>query len=489
MTDQVAELKRLTEGLAKVSHDFMEEARNTMRTNSERMEVVERLIAEVQAQHAAAPSVVQFPKFDPTLLKYEPTQAGYNRMLRCDPVGPEYVREMVQEVKKANDELYLVLSIMGLDPARRGSPMSQPEMESLKVYKRWDKAIRALNTQVALEGGNWVPESMSNDIMAFFQLDLALTGQFREVQCSTQLWKYPFRTAKPRANVFPERSGSAAYDNPYTLTAALAAFGTNKPAEKKVFDNDKRMRAFEVASDIFDEDSIVAAIPMLAEDTAFAIRDGWGQAILNGDTGVAHIDDDITEAPTGTAPQVFVDGLRKHYLSITGTPTVVNVTATPSVADYRNLRAKMMPYGADLAALFFLVGGLGSVHIASIPQVITLDKLGSNATILKGQLFALDMIPIVLDPAVREDLSANGKNTTAGPNDKTATYLIHRRKWLKTRRLGMTVESDRFVTTGETIVVAMDRGDFGYVGVTGTGGDKVVGAIHGIPNTVTVPAA
>jgi hypothetical protein len=490
MSEQIQELKLLTEGIARSTLDLKNEATNFQRSQGERMETVERIIGEIKAQYAAAPSVVNFPKFDPTMLKYDNSQEGFNRMLRSETVGPEVVREIVSEVKRASDEYFMVLSIMNLDPKRRGNPIPQAEIESWKSKRRFDSAIRALNTQVALEGGNWVPESMSTDIMAYFQLQLSLASQFREVQCSTQLWRYPFRTAKPKAQVFGERSGSTMYtDNPYTLTVAGAAFGTNKPADKKTFDNDKRLRAFEIASDMFDEDSIVAAIPMLIEDMGFAIKDGWSQAILNGDThATTHIDDDVTEAPTGTSPQVLVDGLRDHYLNMT-TPPVVNVTATPSIADYRNLRAKMMPYGADLANLFFLVGGLGSVHIASIPQVITLDKLGPNATVLKGQLFALDMIPIVLDPSVREDISANGKNTTAGPNDKTATYLIHRTKWIKTRRLGMTVETDRFITTGETIVVAMDRGDFGYVGATGASADKVVGAIHGIPATVTVPAA
>jgi hypothetical protein len=488
VSDKLQELVRVTDGLAKATLELKQEATNFQRSQAERMESVERILAEVQAQYKKAPAQVEFPKFDPHMLKYDNSAQGFNRLLMSDPVGPEPLRDLVTDVKRAADQFYIVASIMALNPARKGRPLTPEEVQDWKTYKRFDAARRALNTAVALEGGNWVPESMSTEIMAFFQLELSLMNQFREVPCTTQLWRYPFRTAKPRANVFPERSGADAYANPYDLDVNKAAFGTAKPADRKTFDNDKRMRAFEVASDIFDEDAIVSAIPMLTEDMGFAMRDGWSQAILNGDTGVAHIDDDVTEAPTGTAPQVFVDGLRKHYLSMT-TPPVVNVTATPSIEDYRNLRAKMMPYGADLTNLFFLVGGLGSVHIASIPQVLTLDKLGPNATVIRGQLFALDMIPIVMDPTVREDLSATGKNTTAGPNDKTAIYLIHRRKFIRTRRLGMTVETDRFVPTGETIIVAMDRGDFGYVGATGASADKVVGAIHGVPQTVTVPAA
>jgi hypothetical protein len=94
-----------------------------------------------------------------------------------------------------------------------------------------------------------------------------------------------------------------------------------------------------------------------------------------------------------------------------------------------------------------------------MPEVTTVDKLGSTATIITGRLPKWRGVPIVTSAAVREDLNASavydGITATKG-----SILLFNRREFILGRRRDFTVEVDRDITKQQHIVVASFRKAF-----------------------------
>ena len=97
------------------------------------------------------------------------------------------------------------------------------------------------------------------------------------------------------------------------------------------------------------------------------------------------------------------------------------------------------------------------IRSLSISNFRTLDKLGPNATLLRGQLGAVEGIPVIVSEQMKV-ADTDGKVTDAGNGTNTGRLLIvNRSQWRVGFRRELAIETDRDIQKGQNIMVISMR--------------------------------
>jgi len=259
---------------------------------------------------------------------------------------------------------------------------------NLKMYPDFQKA---LDTQTAGEGLEWVPTILSAELIRMIELAYRIPALHRDITMPSDPFVLPAQVGKQIA---------------YKITEQIEDTGQTKIpisdlASGKVTLTGAGVGTRTLVSHYLEEDSIVAVLPLIKEGIADSANEAMEQAIVNGDTTATHQDSDVTVA---SDRRKLWKGYRKHALANNWKEDL----STFSYANVGKLQKKMGKYGTFLNDLTFIVGISGWNQMKSLAEVITVDKYGPSATILTGELGKIDGIPIITSGVVREDLNASG---------------------------------------------------------------------------------
>lgn len=268
---------------------------------------------------------------------------------------------------------------------------------------------KSMDTLTASEGLEWTPTNFSAEWTRFVDLELKVVGLFRRMQMPTDPYKLPYQASQITVYHVAQQTTDAGTK----INASFPGTGNFQLDAKKI--------AARVPFSVeFTEDSIVPVLPMLREELGHAIGRGLEDAVVNGDTDTPHFDYDVTAGSTDR--RTLVNGLRRHAVSNGDTLDISSFTPTTA----RNLRALMGKYGVDPSQLAWVASPSGYMKgFMNLADVITLEKYGSQAVVLNGELGRFDGIPIITSPVMRENLNASGYvDPTA--SSKTAILLVYR---------------------------------------------------------------
>ena len=220
------------------------------------------------------------------------------------------------------------------------------------------------------------------------------------------------------------------------------------------------------------EDSIIAIVPMLRADAFRAVAEGKSRAIISGDrTGIAgtHMDTDYEAASTAN-PEMMVYGLRQYALGGTDNKYDAGTLATFTSTIVAGAAVQMGKYAAGrLGDLVCLVGAASWLNLLIDANMVTIDKMGSNATILTGQVGSVFGIPIILSHGVQTRNGVTGAATGVtgstglndlGANTSGTAVLVNRTCWKIGDRRMDTVETDKNIVKGMNTLVLTNRWDF-----------------------------
>ena len=170
-------------------------------------------------------------------------------------------------------------------------------------------------------------------------------------------------------------------------------------------------------SKILEEDTILSLLPILRNKVIMGFALGREDFILNGDTAGTHEDVDTTSATSR----------RKAYLGLramSNDQTYKQDLATFNLTNLTAMRIGMEEYGVDPSKLAWITGIKGFFKLKNLPECITVDKLGPNATLLKGQIATFDGSPVIVSEKIRQDLDATGIYSAAGQT-KTVLHCVN----------------------------------------------------------------
>ncbi len=324
--------------------------------------------------------------------------------------------------------------------------------------EQWKHIMAALDVDTSGEGAEWIPTGIGASLHERVRASGKVAALFPRIQLPTNPWKWPiegsdasaYRVAEPTSDTATKVTAST----PGTVAATFDAeiFGARTLWSKSL-----------------DADSAVAMAGFVQAKLIQAFVDAEEMAILDGDSDGTHQDSD-TDALGATDPRSAWDGLRKKAIA----QTVVTATTT-TAANLIAIRGGMGRWGVNPANLAYIVGVSGYLDLIGDTNLLTVDKMGPNATILNGMVGSVAGVPVIVSEHVRENLNASGVYDGI-TTTKTYNLCVNRGEWAIGQRMALDVEVND-VLYGETfqrVALAFMREDFQHIGSAAANDDTAI---------------
>ncbi len=221
---------------------------------------------------------------------------------------------------------------------------------------------------------------------------------------------------------------------------------------------------------------LVAEVPWslsLDEDAVIAMADEVRSSLVR--NAVEVIDDVLLNADTSTVNNINADGAtisssdagKGHWLlgfdGLLHLPLVDNVSqannhnATTNDGMFNEIRGKLGRYGVRPSELAYIMDVNTYIKSLLVNNFRTLDKVGSNATLLRGQLGAVEGIPVIVSEQMAP-AAKDGKVTNGGAGNTTGRLLIaNRTQWRVGFRRELLIETTRDIQKRQNIMVVSMR--------------------------------
>jgi len=225
-----------------------------------------------------------------------------------------------------------------------------------------------------------------------------------------------------------------------------------------------------------DEDSLIPFVPFLRQQLAVATAHYMDSLVLNGDT---------TTASTGNINLVdSTPGSTKHYLAFNGIRRVgltdntgnsknANGALTYSLLKEQQKRMRNDTYLQDWghptnpADLVYVCDPDTADKAAMLDEVITVDKFGTNATVLTGQIGRVGQNALITSMAMAKTNATGNVSNTSANNTKGQVVAFNRNGFKVGYRRRVRVETWRDIRTDQNVLALYVRVGFGRYSPTG----------------------
>ena len=372
---------------------------------------------------------------DAILAKYggrERPRVPYGKYQGLDLLDLAYMRSLLNaQMRKP----------LGLNPHMRKPLGLNPHM-----LEDWQANLKAaMDSTTAGTGDELVSTQEAAALWMDVNLETMIAPLFSRVEMPTNPFEVPLQLGDV---------------NWYPGTENLATTSTALSTAKQT------LTAYELVGQVpwsltLDEDAIIA---MAAEVRSALVRNAAeviDDVLLNGDTTSANnINADgatISKTDAGKGHWLLgFDGLM-HLPLVDNTGQANDHNAAVSDDMFNEIRVKLGRYGVRPSELTYIMDVNTYIRSLSVANFRTLDKLGPNATMLRGQLGAVEGIPIIVSEQMKL-ADTDGKVTDAGNGTNTGRLLLaNRSQWRVGFRRELAIETDRDIQKRQNIMVVSLR--------------------------------
>lgn len=254
-------------------------------------------------------------------------------------------------------------------------------------------------------------------------------------------------------------------------------YTTSKTGSRNVTLAAKKFVIHQMWSGELEEDSILPFIPFLRRQSVLSIGHYSDSVALNGDTtnaGTGNINLDDAD-PADTKHYLALDGIRHAWIVDNTANGVNHAGAGVTYAALIGLRKLMIDrtYLFDWGHptmeedLVYVADPETGDKISLLPEVVTIDKFGANATVLTGQAGRIGRHPLITSIASSLTEADAKVSTTAGNNILGQVNAFNRRGLKVGWRRRVRVETERLPATDQTRIVYSLRMALGRFSPTG----------------------
>ncbi len=323
---------------------------------------------------------------------------------------------------------------------------ARPQDYDPRSLRAWEESVaRAMDSTTAGSGDELVPQEEARQLWADVNLETAVASLFETVTMPSNPFDVPLQLGDV---------------NWYPGTANTATTATDLKTAKQT------LTAYELVGMVpwayeLDEDAVVA---MMAEVRGTLIRNAaqvLDDVLLNADvsaTGnINHDGEGLSASEAGKAHYLLgFDGLL-HLPLIDNAAMRNNFNAKPSVDMCNQLRRMLGKYGVRPSELAFITDVGTYIAMQAVESFQTLDKLGPRATLLTGQLGAVEGVPVIVSEQLRL-ADSDGKVTSDGNvADTGRLLLVNRTQWRKGFKRELLIETERDVQKRQNVMVVSMR--------------------------------
>ena len=313
-----------------------------------------------------------------------------------------------------------------------------------------ERALKAMDSTTAGSGDEYVPTNMAAMLWDDFFLASRVVAGMNRIDMPTNPFDVPLGLGAVTWRKGTENTATT-QSNPATAKSTLTA---------------TELITEQAWSYTLDEDAIVAMAPQIRARLAQSGGEIMDDFALNADatatsTGNINLDNDTPDANAYYLTE-GQDGIRHQW--IVDNTAMGNSAGGDALvdADITGLLAEMGKYAVDPNQLIlvsdintYLNGFLKTGTGAPGEYVATIDKIGSDAIILRGQLASYRGIPIVVSASHRL-AQADGKPNDTG-NTLGSFSVMNRNMWYAGFRRNLLMEVDRDIQRRQYIMVTSLR--------------------------------
>jgi len=415
----------------------------------ENLEAKAATVKEVQQKLAelAAPRVQTVSEKETTLRTYIRPDGSLDAAAMC---SDEVDRgEWHADFKRLVDDRNMVKMLKADGRTPKMDARVARHMESAP-----DIITRAFSDAAGGLGADWIPDVMVPELAKAVYSPKAVEQLFQTWEMQSKNLEIPFQTL----HVKPYLKSAATYG---TITA-------EDDAATKVTVVAQSIAARISADEDSTEDALMGALSVLRDSVADSISSGVEDAIINGDSTANHQDMDIAAASnvwdirgrwgagTGTASdhrRAWL-GLRAHSVDASSTLDVSAQTYAALMA----LRAKLSgPQGAGGDLALIISPEAYVTFLLDLTETATVDKLGSQATILTGQTASIAGMPVVVSDYIGADMEATGFHAAPFTGTTTGCLIVNRSRYFMGNYRQISTSVQREIVNGLVDIVATRR--------------------------------
>jgi HK97 family phage major capsid protein len=302
--------------------------------------------------------------------------------------------------------------------------------------------LKAFGTDVSGAGAEWIPTAISSQYLDEYQLAREVQKLFREMPMPTNPYRLPVKTNSTVAR---------------KATEGAAGTGANFGTSYIDFDANKLYEYYPITEEL-NEDSAPSVLEMGRMEVVESQIRAMETMILNGDSTATHMDSDVTASDDA---RKIRKGLRKLALANSANGSVVGFGSAVTKEKLLDLKSAMGKYGVNPRELAWILSSTVYNQVLALPEVMTVDKIGTQATILQGALAAILGIPLVVSEYMREDLNASGVYDGVTTNNSSLLLVNHRQFMVGMRRpIRVKVAMDARPEYDRWQLVSYQRADF-----------------------------
>ena len=315
-----------------------------------------------------------------------------------------------------------------------------------RMLEDWQANIKAaMDSTTAGAGDELVDTQEARALWDDVNLETSIAPLFNTVQMPSNPFQIPLQLGDV---------------NWYPGTENVAARGSALTTARQT------LTAYELVAEVpwsydLDEDGVIAMMEELRRSLLRNAREVIDDVLLNSDTTrTNNINaDGATISPTDAGKAQWLlgfDGIL-HLPMVDNSGQANNHQAAVSDDMFNEVRAKLGKYGVRPSEVAYICDINTYIRALSIGNFRTLDKFGPQATVLTGQLGAVEGVPVIVSEQMRP-ADADGKVTDIGNTATTGRLLIlNRTQWLVGFKRELAIETVRDPQKRQNIMVVSFR--------------------------------
>ena len=322
----------------------------------------------------------------------------------------------------------------------------QPLGLNPRMLEEWQSNLKAaMDSTTAGSGDELVPTQEASTLWMDVNLETMVAPLFSRVDMPSDPFEIPLQLGD--VNWYPGTEN---------LAVTATALNTAK----------QTLTSYELVGQVpwsltLDEDTVIAMAQEVRTGLVRNAAEVIDDVVLNGDsTAVNNINADeatISKSDVGKGHWLLgFDGLL-HLPLVDNTGQANDHSTAVSDGMFNEVRGKLGKYGVRPSELAYLMDVNTYIRALSVDNFRTLDKLGPNATVLRGQLGAVEGIPVIVSEQMKL-ADTDGQVTDAGNVTNTGRLLIvNRSQWRVGFRRELAIETDRDIQKRQNIMVVSLR--------------------------------
>ncbi len=315
-----------------------------------------------------------------------------------------------------------------------------------RMLEDWQTNIKAaMDSTTAGAGDELVDTQEARALWDDVNLETSIAPLFNTVQMPSNPFQIPLQLGDV---------------NWYPGTENVAARGSALTTARQT------LTAYELVAEVpwsydLDEDGVIAMMEELRRSLLRNAREVIDDVLLNSDTTKTNNinADGATISPTDAGKAQWLlgfDGIL-HLPLVDNSGQANNHQAAVSDDMFNEVRAKLGKYGVRPSEVAYVCDINTYIRALSISNFRTLDKFGPQATVLTGQLGAVEGVPVIVSEQMRP-ADADGKVTDSGNTATTGRLLIlNRTQWLVGFKRELAIETVRDPQKRQNIMVVSFR--------------------------------